>query len=253
MNERQFFDLFLYAWVGLAAITGISLHFVPAPYGRHQRSGWGPRMNATAGWILMEIISPLGMAFYFAAGDRQHNLPARVFLALWLVHYGYRALVFPFCRRGGTREIPFVIVLLAAAFNLGNSYLNGRWLFHFGPPLAASWFGDPRFLGGTALFAAGFLIHLHADRTLIRLRKPGDSGYSIPTGGLYQRVSCPNYFGEIVEWTGFALATWSAPAAAFALWTAANLVPRALAHHRWYRATFPNYPANRRALVPYLL
>lgn len=253
MNERQFFDLFLCAWIGLAALTAISLLFVTAPYGRHQRPGWGPRMNATLGWVLMEIVSPLGMIFCFAVGDRHDSLPARVFLAFWLGHYGYRTFVFPFCRRGGTRQMPIVIALLAAAFNLGNSYLNGRWFFHFGPSLTVSWFSDPRFLAGTTLFAAGFLAHVHADRVLFRLRKPGDSGYSIPTGGLYRWVSCPNYLGEIVEWTGFAIATWSAPAAAFALWTAANLVPRALAHHRWYLATFPNYPTNRHALVPYLL
>lgn len=57
----------------------------------------------------------------------------------------------------------------------------------------------------------------------------------------------------IVEWTGFAVLTWSPAAAAFAFWTAANLVPRALANLRWYRRTFPDYPRSRRALVPFLL
>lgn len=66
-------------------------------------------------------------------------------------------------------------------------------------------------------------------------------------------MSSPNYLGEIIEWTGFALATWSLPGLAFALWTVANLVPRAVAHHRWYRGKFPGYPVERRALIPYLL
>ena len=34
---------------------------------------------------------------------------------------------------------------------------------------------------------------------------------------------------------------------------AANLVPRALALHRWYRAQFPDYPPHRKALVPYIV
>ena len=64
----------------------------------------------------------------------------------------------------------------------------------------------------------------------------------MPTGGLFRYVSCPNYLGEIVEWTGFALVMGALPGFAFLAWTLANLVPRALEHHRWYRATFPDYP-----------
>ena len=55
---------------------------------------------------------------------------------------------------------------------------------------------------------------------------------------------------EIVEWLGWALLTWSPAGLAFAAWTMANLVPRARAHHRWYRERFPDYPARRKALVP---
>ncbi|MBI4699950.1 MAG: hypothetical protein HY744_02090 [Deltaproteobacteria bacterium] len=35
--------------------------------------------------------------------------------------------------------------------------------------------------------------------------------------------------------------------------TAANLVPRARAHHLWYRRTLAGYPPERRAVIPYLL
>ena len=83
--------------------------------------------------------------------------------------------------------------------------------------------------------------------------KPGETGYKIPHGGLYHYISCPNYFGELVEWAGWALLTFSLPGLAFFVWTAANLVPRALAHHRDYRARFTHYPAQRRALIPFLL
>lgn len=39
----------------------------------------------------------------------------------------------------------------------------------------------------------------------------------------------------------------------FVLFTLANLVPRAINSHRWYRATFPDYPPERKAIVPFLL
>jgi steroid 5-alpha reductase family enzyme len=147
--------------------------------------------------------------------------------------------------------MPLAIVGLALAFNGLNAYLNARWISHFGR-YHADWLTDPRFLLGAALFAAGFWINYTADRTLLRLRRPGESGYGIPRGGLYRFVSCPNYLGEIVEWTGFAVACWSLPALAFAVYTAANVAPRAFAHHRWYRERFADYPPERKALLPFI-
>ena len=87
---------------------------------------------------------------------------------------------------------------------------------------------------------------------LIRLRAPGEDGYRIPRGGLYGLVSCPNYLGEIVQWGGWALLVWNPGGLAFFVWTVANLAPRALSNHRWYRKNLPDYPENRRALIPFL-
>jgi hypothetical protein len=87
---------------------------------------------------------------------------------------------------------------------------------------------------------------------LIALRRPGETGYRVPRGWLFERVSCPNYFGEILEWFGYALASWSLAGLAFALFTAANIGPRAFAHHRWYHRTFPGYPPQRKALIPFV-
>ena len=70
---------------------------------------------------------------------------------------------------------------------------------------------------------------------------------------MYNYISCPNYFGEIIEWLGFAIMVWSAPAFIFVLWTVFNLLPRALAHHKWYQNKFPDYPTNRKAIIPFLL
>lgn len=42
-------------------------------------------------------------------------------------------------------------------------------------------------------------------------------------GGMFEYVSGANFFGEIVEWAGFAIAAWSLPAAAFALFTFFNI------------------------------
>lgn len=255
MSEYQFFQGLIWAWLGLAAVTFLALLFIPAPYGRHGRAGWGPQISATVGWVLMELPSPLGMVvlFWMATPERHRNAAAIVFLSLWLLHYVNRTFVFPFRMRGAGKTMPLAVALMAVVFNLGNSYINGRWLFHFAPLYPDAWLTDPRFLGGVALFALGFFINQQSDWILLHLRRPGESGYKIPRGGLYRVVSCPNYFGEVLEWFGWALATWSMAGLTFAIWTAANLVPRALTHHRWYRDTFDDYPPERRAVIPFVL
>ena len=149
--------------------------------------------------------------------------------------------------------MPAAIMGSAIVFNAANGGLNGFWFGHVAPPYPAGWATDPRLLAGAVLFVIGVLINDRADATLRRLRAPGETGYRIPEGGFYRWISCPNYLGEIVEWTGFAVMTWSPAAATFAVWTAANLVPRALAHHAWYRAEFDEYPETRKALIPGLL
>jgi 3-oxo-5-alpha-steroid 4-dehydrogenase 1 len=168
---------------------------------------------------------------------------------MWQAHYVHRAFVYPWMLRDAGRRMPWAVVAMGIAFNTVNAFINGHWLFavsgdHNG------WPADPRFALGLALFAAGFAINRWSDATLRRLRAPGESGYRIPQGGFFRWVSCPNYLGEIVEWSGWALATWSLPGLAFAVWAAANLAPRARANHRWYRERFPDYPAQRKALLP---
>jgi phage-related protein len=50
-------------------------------------------------------------------------------------------------------------------------------------------------------------------------------------GGMFNFVSGANYFGESVEWTGYALACWNVPASCFALFTVVNLGSRAIQYH----------------------
>lgn len=254
LPESTLYVFLLYGMLATAVCTFISLFFTSAAYGRHSRAGWGPSLPATLGWILMEAPSPLLFAMFWLVAEpsRRFSWPGIVFLLLWELHYVYRAFVFPFRRRGGQGEIPLSIVLMGILFNLLNAYMNARWLYTLGPLHDASWFADPRFFCGLALFALGFFINQQSDTILFNLRKPGETGYKLPYGGLYRYISCPNYLGELVEWSGYALLTFSPGALVFVLWTAANLIPRAYTHHRWYQEKFPDYPVERRAIFPFV-
>src|SRR5262249_47335325 len=111
---------------------------------------------------------------------------------------------------------------------------------------------DAALVAGVAVFAAGFAINLHADHVLRTLRAPGETGYKIPNGGAYRWVASANYLGECLEWIGFAIAAETLAAWAFAAFTFANLAPRARSNLRWYRERFPDFPRDRKILVPFI-
>lgn len=221
-----------------------------APYGRHWRAGWGAALPSRIGWFAMETVSLVVFAGLFLSGAAPKSTLAWVLFTAWAVHYVNRSLIFPWRMR--PRPIPLAIVLAAAFFNLVNASLNGAYLGSVA--YLPNWVWDPRFQAGLMLFLAGAALNVWADERLLGLReRAGATGYAVPRGGMFELVSCPNHLGEIVEWTGFALMCWNLPALSFAIWTAANLVPRALSHHRWYRERFADYPAGRRAVIPLLL
>jgi protein-S-isoprenylcysteine O-methyltransferase Ste14 len=252
MSELQLHQL-LVAGMALVALGtfGFSL-LTTAPYGRYDRPWWsGPQLPSWLAWMLMELPQPVGFGLCFALGDRGSQPVALVFLGMWMAHYAYRTLIYPFVPRASTMSL--FVVALGFVLNCGFSYLNGRWLFTLGPERELSWLGEPRFLVGAALFVGGFVLSCSSDLILRSLRKASTERYVVPHGGGFRWVSSPNYLGELIEFGGWALATWSAAGLVLFAVSAANLVPRALRNHRWYRQRFADYPARRKALVPYLL
>ena len=251
--EQTTFDFIVYTWIAIGIVIFPLVLWVVAPYGRHTTSRWGPLINNKIGWILMESPSLFLFSWFFLSGNAQISFIPWVFFLAWFVHYFNRTLIFPFRLRTKGKKMPFTIVLMAFSFNLVNAFINGYYLGNLSAWYDSAWLLDPRFIFGAFLFLMGLIINWHSDNILIHLRKPGETGYVIPQGGLFKYISCPNHFSEIIEWTGYALMTWCLPGLAFAIWTFVNLVPRALHHHRWYGQTFPDYPANRKALFPFLL
>jgi 3-oxo-5-alpha-steroid 4-dehydrogenase 1 len=250
MNESVIYNSLVIAWFIIAGIVFAALFFIAAPYGRHVRKGWGYTVGNKLGWVLMEAPSPIVFAVCFLLGDASKSAVTLAFLALWEMHYLHRAFIYPFSLRGAARRMPLSVVAMGFLFNVMNGYLNGRYIFSFSGGYDNSWLADPRFIAGAILFITGYVINRQADQTLRGLRKPGESGYKISDHFLYRLVSSPNYLGEITIWVGWALATWSLPGLAFAFWTVANLLPRARANHAWYKHTFPEYPPERKALIP---
>jgi 3-oxo-5-alpha-steroid 4-dehydrogenase 1 len=235
----------------VAVIVFLALFFIAAPYGRYARQGWGPHLPNWLGWLLMESVSAITMGIMFIVGDTPRTTTLILFLLMWEIHYIHRAFIYPFTLRDKWKPMPVVVMLIGAVFNVCNAFLNGRYLFDLsGQRYTRDWLNSPYLVLGVVLFVFGFIVNRQADNILRGLRAENEQGYKIPYGGLYRYISCPNYFGEIVEWIGWAIATWSLTGLAFAIWTFANLAPRARAHHKWYHKNFNDYPVERKALLP---
>ena len=234
-----------------AMITAVVLTSISAPYGRFSRGGWGPSIPSRLAWVVMESPAVVGFTWVFFQGQYALEAVPLFMFGLWQLHYFHRTCIFPFRVRESGKTMPLVIMCIGFVFQGVNSWLNASWISQLGS-YSRDWFADPRFVIGVLLFFTGWVINIWADTILIHLRKPGDKGYQIPEGMLYRFVSCPNYLGELIEWSAWALLTWSGAGLAFMVYTAANLIPRAITNHHWYQEKFPEYPSSRRAVIPFV-
>lgn len=253
MITEQLYYILLYIWIGLAIVIFPILLSITVPYGRHSSNTWGPTINNRFGWIIMELPVIVIFTTLLFAGNAPKSIPVYVMYGLFMVHYINRIFVFPFKIASKPKSMPLVIAILAIFFNLFNGFFNGYWFGYLNPGYSDSYLYDPKFIIGLVVFFIGMYINIKSDNKLISLRKGGGKGYFIPKGGLFNYISSPNLFGEIIEWIGWAIMCWCLPSASFAIWTMANLIPRAINHHQWYHSKFDNYPKDRKAIFPKLL
>ncbi len=246
-------DILTYTWIAIGIIAFPVLLRITQPYGRHLKGNWGPLIGNKIGWIVQESPSMIFLSIFFFTGTGEKTGPVWFLWTIWVLHYINRSIIYPLRTETTGKKIPVIIVASAIFFNFINGFLNGTYLGNFGAAYPVDYFTSPSFIIGLFIFITGFTINNQSDNILIHLRKPGETGNKIPTGGLFKFISCPNHFGEIVEWTGFAVMAGSLPAISFALWSFVNLVPRALDHHKWYLQKFPDYPKERKAVIPFIL
>ncbi|HIG60303.1 MAG TPA: hypothetical protein EYF94_08135 [Porticoccaceae bacterium] len=246
------FNLLITLWAVIALLACLYLFFIDAPYGRHIRDGWRPKMSAKAGWVFMEAPCVVLIIIYGLMVRDQLTIVHHVFLTIWLTHYIHRGFIYPFYIGMTNPKMPLSIAITAFFFNVTNVSIQAFGIFYF-VQYPAEWLQSTPFLSGMFLFITGMFINIKSDYSIAALRREKGPGYHLPSTFLHKYIASPNYLGEIIEWAGWALLTWSISGAVFLAWTIANLFPRAIANHRWYRDKFKDYPENRKALIPGLL
>ncbi|PUZ22447.1 3-oxo-5-alpha-steroid 4-dehydrogenase 1 [Chitinophaga costaii] len=247
----QHYTFFIACWIVIGIGAGLYLLRREAPYGKFSNNNWGPMISNKLGWMVMEATVIVTVLLWLPLPQMQWLSPSGIMIILFLIHYIHRSFIYPFMIRTKGKKMPALIMLSAVLFNTVNGSLLGIW-FAFFAHYPDNWCSSPAFIIGCILYISGMLINWRSDYQLINLRKNGETGYKIPQQGLFQYVSSPNLMGEIIEWSGYALLTWSLPAVTFLIWTCANLVPRAVANHRWYKQKFSEYPPERKILFPFI-
>ncbi|NRB41192.1 MAG: DUF1295 domain-containing protein [Pseudomonadales bacterium] len=248
-------NTFLVYWLGLSVLSTLGIFLTKQlPMSsriENDKIAFLGTIDKKLGWILMEIPILIVVIYFFVVGEQPLNASV-VMIALFVMHYFNRAIIFPQRIKVSGKRMPVVSMVSSMAFYIVNGYIIGHY---FGALKAypIEWLYDPRFIIGFVMFIAGFIINIQSDNILINLRGPGESGYKIPHGGCFKFVSCPNYMGEMIEWIGFAIMTWCLPGAVYAAWVVLPLFAQAVGAHQWYKEKFQEeYPKERKAIIPYL-
>ena len=253
MTETAYY-LLLKSMVAIAFVVFVALYFVKAGYGKFRTPAWGFSINNKTAWVLMEAPVFFTMAVLWLQSADPWLLPQLVLFLLFELHYFQRSFVFPLLLKG-KGSMPVCIMLMGVTFNVVNSMMQAGGLFLFPPAEyadGAAYLIQPRTLAGIAIFFAGMAVNIHSDHVIRSLRKPGDTNHYLPERGMYRFVTSANYFGELVEWTGFAIASSTWASWVFVLWTAANLVPRAAAIYNRYAEEFGDVVYSRKRIIPFV-
>jgi len=241
------------------------LWFVDGAYGKFSSAlAFPPFVDGKIGWLVQEAVSPIvfTLACFFPCASSPRTpwtTPKSILVGLWLVHYINRSFIYTY-RAPRMAPSHLITVLSAIVFNIVNGYVNGRWIGVWGA-YPEDQLTSPRFWTGVFVWGVGMAINVHHDNILFRLRRESSakqasddikSRYIVPHDGLFRYITCPTYFGEIIEWIGFSIAAWYSPGAvAFVIGTISNLVPRAWRTHKWYHNKFKDeYPKDRKVIIP---
>ena len=248
----------------------ITLFFVKAYYGKffndyNKYRSFIPTISSRTSWIIQECPCVFITIFYLFKYFNSTSIINSILLLAFLIHYIHRTFIFPF-KIKNSKNNPIEITLMAFTFCFFNAIMINRSILLF-----SNYFNNDsndfilsiiQILIGYFIFFVGMYINIKHDYLMISFRKKNKdkSEYILPRGYLYELISCPNYFGELLEWLGFAILTGTFSGFVFFISTFANLFPRAIKYHNWYKNKFKDEFNNkkdnvkdRKAIIPYII
>ncbi|XP_050424214.1 probable very-long-chain enoyl-CoA reductase art-1 [Adelges cooleyi] len=192
---------------------------------------------------------------YGTAASQQMSQVANVAAYCWSFHYAKRVFETVFVHRFSHATMPIGNLFKNCSYYWGFTAFVSYFVNHplYTPPCTFQYYVGL----GTFIFCELGNLSIHI--ALRNLRPPGTKVRRIPMPTvnpftlLFNFVSCPNYTYEVGSWIGFTIMTCTFPAALFTFAGFYQMALWALGKHRNYKKEFPDYPKNRKSIIPFLL
>ncbi|KAF2364287.1 Adenylate kinase 3/4 mitochondrial [Trinorchestia longiramus] len=220
------FGVLIYAFIVL-------LMPMAAPYGRYRSNRYGFGVPARLAWCVQEspaFIVPLLMVIT-TRRSTYTAITNQICMGLFIIHYFQRSFVYSLLVQT-KNKVPFMPCVSAFLTCLFFGILQSVYFVNFYKYDDSVWLRKPYFWIGCSLYLFGMKLNLSSDSALRKLRTSQSNDYKIPRGGMFEKVSCANYLGEVLEMWGYAISSCAPPAIAHALFTTCFLTRRALQHHQ---------------------
>lgn len=204
-------------------------------------------MSSRKGMFLLYFMPALVYIMVSRDYMTQASLVQWVLWGAVVLHFGKRCLEVLYLHKYSGPIDVLTVVQIAASYSLATFLL--AWL-HRNTIQEIDWL----FVFGLGLYIMGEVFNFYHHRLLAQLRRNDqEKSYVIPRGGLFQFVTAPHYFMELWAWLGLAFMSRHLAAYMIFIWTCGYLFARACRTDQWYRSRFPDYPKERKVIVPFAL
>ena len=238
-------NIILYGYLAFMALAVFPLEYFGQAMMAYSKfrpaQGLHPRLGMFILYFLpLVAVTISALPYLFNSSAIQLIVFATIF-----IHFAKRVLESLFLHKYSGPIGTFTTFMIAGFYSLA-AYLIGHLNRQ---PLQ---FMDIWFYLGTILFVLGIIGNFIHHKILANLRK-NTLDYIIPAGGLFNFVVCPHYLFEITAWLGIFLVSRHLASLLILLFIIGYLTARSIRTLKWYQEKFSEFPASKKALIPFIL
>ena len=200
---------------------------------------------------ITEYVGPLVLyaLTYFIACATRGELSCKIHIAfvMWIIHYVKRILETIFIHEFGDMTMPVFNLFKNCTYYYSFALavgINVNFFDVYNPPVIVAF--------GLIGMIVSIISNGYCHWILKHLRPPGTQIWAMPKGFLFDYITCPNYFCEIMTWIFFNIMVGlNIAGIAFSCCGIWQMLQWANERHNKYKKMFPDYP-NRWVLFPFI-